>query len=77
MEMALRAPSYDAFIEYARGLHIDWVKGKFRGSKPDVHELLRAARAIAGTDVDLVAVDMPVAEFERPGVLAAGEQADH
>ena len=55
------APSYDAFIEYARGTHIDWVKGKFRGSKPDVHELLRAARAIAGTDVDLVAVDMPVA----------------
>ena len=55
------APSYDAFIDYARGTHVDWVGGIFRGSRPDVPELLRAARTIAGTDVDLVAVDMPLA----------------
>src|SRR5436309_15592341 len=55
------APSYDAFIGYARGEQFDWVRGNFRGSRPDVPELLRAARAIAGKDVDLVAVDMPVA----------------
>jgi predicted RNase H-like nuclease len=55
------APSYNAFIDCARGAHIDWDRGNFSGSRPDVPELLRAARTIAGTDVDLVAVDMPVA----------------
>ena len=56
------APSYDTFINYARSTGIDWGYGcYFRGSRPDVLELLRAARTIAGTEVDLVAVDMPIA----------------
>ena len=55
------APSYNAFIDCARDAHIDWDRGNFRGSRPDVPELLRAVCTIAGTDVDLVAVDMPVA----------------
>ena len=54
------APSYNAFSDYARGTHIDWATGNFRGSKPDIHELLRAARTIGGSDDDLVAVDMPI-----------------
>ena len=55
------APSYDTFINCARSTGIDWGHGSFRGSRPDVLALLRASRAIAGTDVDLVAVDMPIA----------------
>lgn len=55
------APSYDAFLACATGSAIDWVNGRFRGSRPDVPRLIRAAAIIAGDDVDLVAVDMPVA----------------
>ncbi|MBI1874663.1 MAG: DUF429 domain-containing protein [Acidobacteria bacterium] len=55
------APSYDAFLACATGSPIDWVNGRFHGSKPDVPRLLRAAATIAREDVDLVAVDMPVA----------------
>ena len=55
------APSYNSFIDCARGTHINWGAGNFRGSRPDVPELLRAARTMAGADVSLVAVDMPVA----------------
>lgn len=34
------APSYTTFIEHARGTPIDWVGGSFRGSPPDIPELL-------------------------------------
>jgi predicted RNase H-like nuclease len=54
-------PSYGAFIDCARGTPIKWHGSNFRGSRPNVPDLLRAARAIAGGDVDLVAVDMPIA----------------
>ena len=49
-------PAASALLGYARGEQFDWVRGNFRGSRPDVPELLRAARTIAGKDVDLVAV---------------------
>ncbi len=55
------APSYGTFLECARNTPVKWDGGNFFGSKPDVPELLRAARTIAGTDVGLVAVDMPIA----------------
>jgi hypothetical protein len=55
------APSYEAFLDCARGTQVDWIRGNFRGSRPDVPDLLRAARALARTDVDLVALDMPIA----------------
>lgn len=55
------APSYDTFINCAHSTDVDWGQGNFHGSRPDVLELLQAARKIAGTDVDLVAVDMPIA----------------
>jgi hypothetical protein len=55
------APSYEAFLDCARGMQVDWIRGNFRGSRPDVPDLLRAAHALAGTDVDLVALDMPIA----------------
>jgi predicted RNase H-like nuclease len=55
------APNYDSFYRCADGSRIDWTNGKFRGSKIDVPQLLRAAVTIARQDVDLVAIDMPIA----------------
>jgi predicted RNase H-like nuclease len=54
------APSYDAFLSSARGC-VDWTRGRFPGSKPDVPQLLRTAESLAGKPVDLVAIDMPIA----------------
>ena len=55
------APSYEAFYACACGGRVDWGQPKFGGCSPDVGELLKAARAIAGADVNLVAIDMPLA----------------
>ncbi len=55
------APSYDAFVAFARGIDVDWDQGNYRGSRANVPELLQAARALAGTEVDLIALDMPIA----------------
>ena len=55
------APSYDSFYRCADASEIDWTNGQFRGSKIDVPQLLRAAVTIARQDVDLVAIDMPMA----------------
>ena len=68
------APSYNSFIDCARGTPIDWGAGNFRGSRPDVPELLRAARTMAGADVSLVAVDMPVATAPFSARRAADNQ---
>ena len=54
------APSYEAFYACACGGRVDWGQLKFSGCSPDVSELLKAARAIAGADVNLVAIDMPL-----------------
>jgi predicted RNase H-like nuclease len=48
-------------MSLAAGQSVDWMNGRFTGSVPDVSGLLRAAHAIAGAPVDIVAVDMPVA----------------
>lgn len=55
------APSYDAFLDAARGSAVSWSAKAFRGCEPDVPRLLEAAGTIAGEAVDLVAVDMPMA----------------
>ncbi|MGE3509193.1 MAG: DUF429 domain-containing protein [Vicinamibacterales bacterium] len=55
------APSYDSFVACAANAPIDWSAKRFKGAAPDVGALLVAARRLAGTDVDLVALDMPVA----------------
>lgn len=55
------APSYNAFLAYAKNVPIDWESGRFVGSMPQVPCLLAAAQEIAGTDIDLVALDMPIA----------------
>lgn len=57
------APSYEAFIASACGTRIDWAHGRFRGSAPDVPRLLDAATTLAGVEIDLVAIDMPVARL--------------
>ncbi len=55
------APSYDEFYSLSRGRPVTWIDGPANGSPPNVSHLLRAARALSRTDIDLVAVDMPVA----------------
>jgi predicted RNase H-like nuclease len=55
------APSYDAFLGCASGTQVDWLSGRFRGTAPDMKKLLAAARSIAGIEVTLIALDMPVA----------------
>lgn len=55
------APSYDSFVACAAGSPLDWSVKCFKGTAPDVGALLMAARRLAGADVDLVALDMPVA----------------
>jgi len=56
------APSYEAFISLANGTPVDWLNGRFAGTAPDPDALLRAARKlVSGANVDVVAVDMPLA----------------
>ena len=54
------APSYGSFVALARGLPVDW-SARPAASRPDAAALLDAARALAGEDVGVVAVDMPLA----------------
>jgi predicted RNase H-like nuclease len=55
------APSYEQFVELAKGTPVDWTKTP-RAGRPDVDELLNASRTLLdGDDVDLVTVDMPIA----------------
>lgn len=61
------APSYEEFLAQSRGHAMDWGASRFAGSAPDVAKLLQASRAIAGTDVDLVTIDMPVATVPIDG----------
>jgi predicted RNase H-like nuclease len=53
------APSYRAFVAAAAGVTVNW-RERPAGSLPDAAQLLAAARAMAGAEVDVVAIDMPV-----------------
>jgi predicted RNase H-like nuclease len=55
------APSYDAFVGLARGQPVEWTRAAFKGSAANVSQLIDASTRIAGTTVDIVALDMPVA----------------
>ena len=53
------APSYRSFIDLAAGTPVNW-SSKPSGGEPDVSELLGAAAELAGREVDLVTIDMPI-----------------
>lgn len=54
------APSYQSFIGLARGVPVDW-RGRIRASDvPPVDDLVGAATQMAGSQVQIVAVDMPM-----------------
>jgi predicted RNase H-like nuclease len=55
------APCYEAFVALADRNAVDWTQSRFHGSLPDVHTLLGASQVLAGAPVDLVALDMPIA----------------
>jgi predicted RNase H-like nuclease len=57
--LAAVAPSYDLFLAHAR--REPQTGARPTGSIPDPVALLRAAEALAGCAVDLVAIDMPLA----------------
>ncbi len=65
------APSYEAFLTSAETGAVDWAARRFRGSRPRVADLLAAARAIAGSAVDLITLDMPVSRVAFSGRRAA------
>ena len=56
------APSYAAFLNLAKGVPVVW-SARHRGQEPPVGELLEAASQIAGTPVDVVAIDMPISKL--------------
>jgi predicted RNase H-like nuclease len=55
------APSYQAFVALSQGLPVDWLAPRFDGHWPRLAELVKAAGELAGADVGVVAVDMPLA----------------
>lgn len=61
------APSYASFLDHAEGVPVDWTAGRFQGDNPDIGKLLPAAAKIAGKDVDVVSVDMPVSTVPFSG----------
>jgi len=54
------APSYEAFVALSRGRVIDWNAGH-HGNWPRMAEVIKAARELAGKDISIVSIDMPVA----------------
>lgn len=61
------APSYESFISLADGHPVDWGMKRFDGAPPDVSRLLQAAKKLAKTEVDIVAIDMPVSNSRISG----------
>lgn len=55
------APNYDEFISRSEGRETAWHRRtQFPGSRPSVHRLLDAARALTTAPIEVVAVDMPL-----------------
>lgn len=67
------APSYESFIALADGEPVDWA-ARPRGSAPDPAALVGAARVMAGCEVRLVAIDMPIAKGAFSGRRAADDE---
>ena len=55
------APSYGAFIDLAGGMSVDWQGARPTGQWPPIGNLLEAAGRLSFESVDLVTVDMPIA----------------
>jgi len=56
------APSYAEFINFSNADSVDWRKPA--GGRPDVSQLLKAAKSLGGAPVDVVAIDMPMSRIE-------------
>ena len=54
------APSYESFIGLAGGRPVDWDARPIGSKRPPVRDLVVAAERLAGCDVHVVAVDMPM-----------------
>lgn len=67
------APSYQSFLESAAGTPIDWSARPIAGL-PDPPALLKAARRVAGVDVDVVTIDMPVSTVPFAGRRTADDE---
>ncbi len=67
------APSYATFLALAQGVPVDWLRRNFSGGVPNVGALLGAAAQLAGANVDLVAIDMPVSTSPINGRRAADD----
>ena len=52
------APSYTGFVELAERHPVEWRKPSC--GAPDIPRLLEAAKRLAGSLVDVVAIDMPM-----------------
>lgn len=60
------APSYDSFLSLGRGGSVNWSVAH-KGSRVAPQSLLEAARALAGSDSDIVTIDMPVSKCDIDG----------
>ena len=58
------APSYRSFIAAAHGSPIDWHAKKFSGNEPDLVGILDAAHRLGASQIELVALDIPLARSE-------------
>jgi predicted RNase H-like nuclease len=65
------APTYSTFVDLADGHTIDWSERRFDVGTADMDVLLAAARKLAGGEVHVVAIDMPMANCEISGRRAA------
>lgn len=65
------APSYDSFHSLANGIPVQWVNGPFIGAAPNIPRLLQDANKLAGADVGLITVDMPMSTVQFTGRRAA------
>jgi len=59
-------PSYRSFLQLADGHPVDW-NARPVASAPDPDSLLLAARTLAGEDVNVVTIDMPIATVRFAG----------
>ncbi len=67
------APSYSAFAAMASGTAVNWSEKANRGT-PEPGALLQAAARLAGSEVDVVAIDMPVSKLAIRGRRVADDR---
>jgi len=56
------APSYAGFIKFSNADSVEWRNPA--GGRPDVSQLLKAAKSLGGGPVDVVALDMPMSRID-------------